>query len=159
MAIANGKYDILYVMNKASIYIFVAVIIVVVAFFVYRYLTNTSAVANMDVSPFIAYAKQQSCADERNELYLINGVSAFGDNAVFNARAGNCADYAYANVLFLHGSLTPVCSSSDSIAGPQKKCTTEDPEATEAFDAIIKNLDKTNFGFDPKNVAVVKIPF
>ena len=87
---------------------------------------------------FIKMARESICADLTNRLYVIDGKQ------VFWHRAGNCPDMSYGYTLF---GLTPeqrLCSTSDSIAGPQISCSDESQRAL--HDTITRNLDKPDLG-------------
>ena len=68
---------------------------------------------------FIDVAKSAECADQRNDLYLID------NSLVFWAKQGRCADGGYGYVLYGKTPSDRLCYIGDSIAGPQTSCTTE----------------------------------
>jgi hypothetical protein len=90
------------------------------------------------VSEFIKVAQEESCADVRNRLYLIDGKHVFWD------RAGTCADNSYAQRLFGASPEAVLCQVHDSIAGPRSFCSDEKSRAM--FETIQKNLDKADLG-------------
>lgn len=87
---------------------------------------------------FISMARDASCADQRNRLFVIDRKLVLWD------RAGNCADASYARVLYGAQPSIQLCSSADSIAGPRTGCTDESKRAL--FDTMLKNLDKADLG-------------
>lgn len=87
---------------------------------------------------FISMARDAGCADQRNRLFVIDQKLVLWD------RAGNCADAAYAQVLYGAQPSIQLCSSADSIAGPRTSCTDESKRAL--FDTMLKNLDKADLG-------------
>ncbi|SFV03561.1 protease complex subunit PrcB family protein [Pseudoduganella namucuonensis] len=87
---------------------------------------------------FIKMARDASCADVRNKLYVID------DHQVFWDVAGNCADASYSHALYGPQPQLKLCSSGDSIAGPRTSCA--DERYREMFDTIVKNRDKADLG-------------
>lgn len=90
------------------------------------------------VSEYIKLAQDASCADARNNLYLVD------DKYVFWDRAGQCADASYAQTLMGANPQAVLCQSGDTIAGPRTVCT--DDAARGLFDTMLKNLDKADLG-------------
>lgn len=93
----------------------------------------------IDLGPFKELARSSSCADKSNRLFLID------DRLVFWDRDSQCADAAYARVLYLGSVDHVVCDLHDSMAGPQRSC--QDPDAdTALFDIMIENLGAPDLG-------------
>jgi hypothetical protein len=94
--------------------------------------------ATLATAEFSAMARDGACADTRNRLFVIDGKGVFWD------RAGNCADAAYARILYGSSPQAVLCSAGDSIAGPQTSCT--DASARALFDTIVTHLDQDDLG-------------
>lgn len=92
----------------------------------------------IDLGPFVQLAEQSSCAQVRNELFLINR------RMVYWHREGNCPDAAYEQTLF--GKTTDVvyCRRHDSAAGPLRTC--EPGPYSLMFDTILANPDAPDLG-------------
>jgi hypothetical protein len=99
---------------------------------------------------FVARAQEESCADTRNRLFVIDNKQVFWD------RSGNCTDNAYARRLFGATPEALLCASSDSIAGPRTSCS--DDKARAMFDIIVKNLDQADLGLGSAH-KVEAVPF
>lgn len=95
----------------------------------------------INVEPFREMARASGCADVRNRLFLID------ERLVFWDRAGNCADAAYAQVLFSDSVDHQLCHLQDSIAGPMRGC--GDARYASMFDTITANADKPDLGLGP----------
>jgi hypothetical protein len=93
--------------------------------------------------PFIESARGAYCADVRNRLFLIDDAMVLWD------RAGRCADNGYQQVLYGRTPGEVLCSSSDSIAGPMKRC--EAPSYAEIFEVMIAHLDTPGLGLGPEH--------
>jgi len=104
----------------------------------------------MDLAPFQEMARQGSCADIRNRLFLIDGQWVFWD------RAGRCADAAYSQTLFGATVTDRLCDFHDSIAGPLKRC--QEERYRQMFDTLIAHLDEPDLGLGPQH-QVQSIPF
>lgn len=89
----------------------------------------TAIPTDIDLSPFISRAQNATCADRQNALYLVD------NQYVFWSVAGDCADASYAVYMFDARTQAEVCSSYDSIAGPQTACTDETTKAL--FDQLM----------------------
>lgn len=98
--------------------------------------TNTSQV---DLEGFRKLARESSCADVSNRLFLIDNRFVFWD------RDSKCADAAYSRTLYDRKPDTMLCNLMDSIAGPQRACHGDAPSAA-MFDTIVDNLDKPDLG-------------
>lgn len=87
---------------------------------------------------FVAMASSSSCANLRNQLFVIDEQMVFWD------KAGTCADAGYAQILFGATPQQELCSRMDSIAGPRQHC----PQTQHAslFATITQNLDKPDLG-------------
>ena len=94
--------------------------------------------AAIDTSKFVELAQNDSCADIRNRLFVID------NRYVFAERAGNCADASYSYSLYGSTPEPVLCSQADSIAGPRLSCT--DDKAKALFDVIVKHLDAADLG-------------
>jgi hypothetical protein len=99
---------------------------------------------------FIADAQQVGCADVRNRLYVIDQKYVFAD------RAGNCADLAYTRTLYGATLQASLCTESDSIAGPNLRCT--DASVKPLFDTILANRSAADLGLGPTH-SVSKVLF
>lgn len=87
---------------------------------------------------FTAMAKEASCADLSNRMFLID------NKQVFWARTGNCADNSYGFTLFGATPEQTLCTAMDTIAGPRTMCS--DERYRELFATASKNLDKPDLG-------------
>lgn len=95
----------------------------------------------IDRVAFLALAQGASCAERKNRLWIIDGKQVFWD------RAGNsCPDANWSQTLYGASPDKRLCSSMDSIAGPQTRCDDESKRAL--FDTIVKNADAANLGLD-----------
>ncbi|MFC2154930.1 hypothetical protein ACFLRB_00365 [Acidobacteriota bacterium] len=95
-------------------------------------------VNELDLSPFIEMARNASCADISNRLFVID------DSLVLHDRAGNCPDNSYGVRLFRDTPDQVLCKFNDSIGGPVKII---DNEAyRQMFETIINNLDQADLG-------------
>jgi hypothetical protein len=105
--------------------------------------------SDFDLEPFRELARDASCANIVNRLFLIDREMVFWD------RRGNCMDASYAHTLYGGTVDTILCYDGDSIAGLQYSC--EDP-FKEMFDTITANLDESDLGLG-ENHKVEKISF
>jgi hypothetical protein len=96
------------------------------------------APAALAMAEFQAMARDASCTENRNRLFIIDGKQVLWDHA------GNCADAAYEQVLFGDKRETVLCTSGDTIAGPRTSCS--DAASRTMFETIVKNLDKADLG-------------
>jgi hypothetical protein len=96
------------------------------------------APAALAMTGFHAMARDASCTENRNRLFIIDGKQVLWDHA------GNCADAAYGQVLFGAMLETVLCTSGDTIAGPRASCL--DAASLGMFETIVKNLDKADLG-------------
>nr|WP_315487182.1 protease complex subunit PrcB family protein [uncultured Undibacterium sp.] len=89
-------------------------------------------------SDFINLAKDASCANIKNRLFVIDQKQVFWD------KAGSCADAAYSQTLYGATPQTILCSNADSIAGPRLTCS--DTSSESLFKTMLRNLDKADLG-------------
>jgi hypothetical protein len=94
--------------------------------------------AALATTDFQAMARDASCSENRNRLFVIDGKQVLWDHA------GNCADASYGQVLFGAKTDAVLCTSGDTIAGPRTSCL--DAASLGMFDTIVKNLDKADLG-------------
>jgi hypothetical protein len=99
---------------------------------------------------FIQVAQQQSCADTKNHLFIIDGKEVFWD------RAGSCPDNAATQRLYGSNPQTILCETSDTLAGPRTFCAND--EARKLFETIQQNVDAPGLGLDSTH-KVEYIPF
>jgi hypothetical protein len=99
---------------------------------------------------FIEVAQQQSCADTKNHLFVIDGKEVFWD------RAGNCPDNAATQRLYGANPQTVLCETSDTLAGPRTFCAND--EVRKLFEIIQQNVDAPGLGLDSTH-KVQYIPF
>lgn len=99
-----------------------------------------------------------SCADIRNRVMLIRQPAGLPDHVMLLDQAGNCSDASYRQVLYggKEGS-TVLCSSADSIAGPQKICPVASHAAT--FETILANLQAPDLGLGAGFEVIQLYPF
>ncbi len=99
----------------------------------------------------VRQASSATCADRRNKLYLIDNKYVFWD------RAGNCPDNSYSQSLMDSNPAAPLCSASDSIAGPIVRCT--DDSVRSLFDTMRANADQVDLGLGPTHtVKLIDVP-
>ncbi len=108
---------------------------------------QTTNSPRLDVEPFKKLARETSCADVKNRLFVID------DRLVFWDRESRCADAAYARTLYDRKPETVLCHLMDSIAGPQRSCSGGEL-FTIMFDTILDNLDKPDLGLGPEHTVV-----
>lgn len=102
---------------------------------------NTNAkLSEIDEQNFTEMAKKAGCADNRNDMYVID------DKMVFWAKEGSCMDASYGFGLYGNTKDQILCSSGDTIAGPRESCS--DENYYEMLNTITKNLDGENLGLD-----------
>ena len=87
---------------------------------------------------FITRAREASCNETRNRLYVIDGKQVLWDHA------GYCADASYEQVLYGDKPDTVLCTHGDTFAGARTTC--QDGSARTLFETIIQNLDKPDLG-------------
>lgn len=93
---------------------------------------------SLALGDFITRAREASCNETRNRLYLIDGKQVLWDHA------GYCADASYEQVLYGDKPDTVLCTHGDTFAGPRTTC--QDGAARTLFETIIQNLDKPDLG-------------
>ena len=106
--------------------------------------------ADFDLQPFQDLARNATCAEQRNELFLIDG------ELIFWNRVGDCADASFCEQLFGMEPADLQCGHCDNIAGPWLECW--DATHEDLFLIIIENLDEPDLGLGPGHV-VEPIPF
>lgn len=89
-------------------------------------------------SDFVNLAKDASCANIKNRLFVIDQKQVLWD------KAGSCADAAYSQSLYGPTPQTLLCSNADSIAGPRLNCSDKSNESL--FKTMLGNLDKADLG-------------
>jgi hypothetical protein len=110
--------------------------------------------SSVDTAGFIKLAQSATdCADRKNRLWLIDGKQVFWDRA-----ATGCPDMNWSQKLYGANPQAMLCSSADSIAGPQASCANETMRAL--FDTITKGADAPNLGLDSshKVEAIIFVP-
>jgi hypothetical protein len=98
----------------------------------------TEESGEIDLTPFIEQARNSSCADLQNRLFLIDRQLVLWD------QLGSCVDASYAQTLYRNNLDEVLCENRDSIAGPQKWY--YDSNYKDLFDTILSNLDKEDLG-------------
>jgi hypothetical protein len=106
--------------------------------------------SQVDLEAFKSLARQKSCADKINRLYLIDG------RLVFHQVEGSCSDAAYAYTLYGASPSDVKCRLADSIGGPQRSCT--DPSESGLFDTIVGHLSQPDLGVGSGHT-VAAVPF
>ena len=101
------------------------------------FISPTPMEISLDISLFIEMARNASCADVKNRLYVID------NRLVFWTSVGNCDDAGYAHILYGATPQEKLCSLADSFVGPQRSC---QPEQDAMFQTILDNLDKPDLG-------------
>ena len=102
--------------------------------------TSGEKPAKLNTDPFVKLAVESPCAERINHMWVID------QTWVFWYRAGNCADNAYAYRLYKLSPDKEVCAQSDSIMGPQTRCS--DPGQLEFFAGLVRNAEQANLGLD-----------
>ncbi len=105
---------------------------------------------NVDLEAFKSLARQTSCADRVNRLYLIDA------RLVFHQAEGRCSDAAYAYTVYGTSPSDVKCKLADSIAGPQRSCA--DTTLSGLFDTILGHLGQTDLGLGSDHT-VAAVPF
>lgn len=100
--------------------------------------SNTTGATTMSTAAFIKMAKESSCHQIRNQLYLIDNAVVFWD------RIGQCPDNAHEQTLFGSTPDRILATSHDSIAGPMVKVNDEKYRAM--FDTIMAHRDTPGLG-------------
>lgn len=103
------------------------------------------------VSEFVKMAQDESCADTRNRLFLIDGKHVYWD------RVGKCPDNSYAQRLFGATTQTVLCETTDSIAGPRTFCTND--AARKLFDTIQQHRELPDLGLAAAGHKVEQVQF
>lgn len=98
----------------------------------------------IDVDGFRRLAREATCSESANRLYVID------DRYVFWRREGNCPDNAFAHTLFGRSPEDILCRTGDSIAGPMTSCVKGAPRAL--FDTVRANMDREDLGLSPDRV-------
>ncbi|MFE3845420.1 hypothetical protein ACFL1L_00980 [Thermoplasmatota archaeon] len=106
-------------------------------YIIYVYETDETSI-ELDV--FRDMAKNASCSDIANKLFVID------NQMVFWIIEGNCPDASYSYTLFGNNPDEILCKKFDSIAGPQEQCLNDDSQ--EIFQIIIDNIDADNLGLN-----------
>ena len=107
--------------------------------------------APIATNDFLSLAKDASCANVKNRLFLIDQKYVLWD------KSGSCADASYSQQLFGNSPQNLICSNADTIAGPRTTCT--DPTIESLFKVIIQNLDKADLGLgNSHQVQTIAIP-
>jgi hypothetical protein len=101
----------------------------------------------IDLQPFIARATSVGCADQRNQLYVID------DQLVLWITRGSCADASHRTALFGHTPDDFRCDLHDSIAGPLRTCI--DASVRPMFDIILANDQAPDLGLGPDHRVVL----
>ncbi|MFZ6799624.1 hypothetical protein [Undibacterium sp. Di24W] len=102
-------------------------------------------------SDFINLAKDASCANIKNRLFVIDQKQVLWD------KAGSCADAAYSQTLYGATPQTLLCSNADSIAGPRLTCSDTNNESL--FKTMLGNLDKADLGLGSQHqVQQIMVP-
>jgi hypothetical protein len=96
----------------------------------------------VNLEPFRELARASDCADVYNRLFLIDRQLVFWD------RASQCADAAYARVLYGRTVEHLICDAHDSIAGPQRGCH-DAGRYSDMFDIMLQHLDAKDLGLGP----------
>ena len=135
--------------TKSIIIISIVVILFIIVgiYIIYFYETDESFI---ELNIFKNMAKNASCADITNKLFVID------NQMVFWSVEGNCPDASYTYTLYGRNPDEILCKKFDSIAGPQQRCNNKDYQ--EIFQIIIDNLDADNLGLD-NNHKVTEINF
>ena len=104
---------------------------------------STDSDDGINLSPFRMLAQEEECAQDRNNLYLIDS------NLVFWEREGGCPDNWFAQILYGESPTDIKCDYHGSIAGPVYVC--NDSTYHEMFQLIIADLDDDNLGLNSEH--------
>jgi hypothetical protein len=110
----------------------------------------TPPASSIDLVPFQEMARTAQCAEEVNNLFLVD------DSIVFWEIRGFCADASYSYMLFGSDPDALLCRYSDSIAGPQKDC--PDTSYQALFDTILEHSEDADLGLGSEHT-VQPVPF
>ncbi|MHB1355523.1 MAG: hypothetical protein ACYCZF_06065 [Anaerolineae bacterium] len=125
--------------SRSAIAILIALVIAVL--FILAGCTSSPGKPTVTADPLFTFkqmAREASCAELRNRLFLID------DRWVFWDTAGECPDAAYAQTLYDRSLDQVLCTLHDSIGGPVKKC--PDASYLGLFETITANLDQPDLG-------------
>jgi len=101
-------------------------------------MVSSAAQAAPDVQPFLAMARSNKCASQRNRLFLIDGKLVFWD------WSGGCSDARFGQVLYGGSTDSVLCVFKDSIAGQRKECRVSAYSAL--FETMLANIDRPDLG-------------
>ena len=101
---------------------------------------DASISPELNATAFIAIAKEASCANLRNRLFVIDQKHVFWDKASSHPNA------AFSQVLYGNTPQIILCSSADSARGPRTFYNDEDYRTL--FETIVQNLDKPDLGLN-----------
>ena len=93
--------------------------------------------ASLELKAFISLAENANCAEDRNQLYVIDG------QYVLHTTEGWCMDAGYDHTLYGFSVKEELCTLEDSFVGPLSKC---EPEFEQIFETILQNLDQSDLG-------------
>ena len=102
-----------------------------------RTVKATPTTINIHEVAFVSLAENTNCAEDRNQLYLIDG------QYFFHTTKGWCMDAAYAHTLYGATLQEKLCSLEDSFAGPLSTC---EPAFEEIFEIMVQHLDQPDLG-------------
>ena len=119
----------------------ITIVIILIAamsiFILYFYETDETS---LELNKFKDIARNASCADITNNLFVID------NKIVFWVVEGKCPDASYTYTLYGENPNEIYCKKYDSIAGPQEQCNNEDYQ--EIFQIITDKLGTDNLGLD-----------
>ena len=98
---------------------------------------STAQTNTIQLEPFISMAEDATCAESRNQIYLIDG------QYIFHSTEGWCMDAGYSHTLYEASLQERLCYQEDSFAGQLTSC---EPSLTELFEIILENLDQPDLG-------------
>jgi len=131
-----------------SIVAIVAVVAVVagVGIYVATRGDGSTGTVGIDLENFREMARNETWANIRNQLFVID------NKLVFWIVEGQRPDAGYGYFLFGNNTENIICSRTDSIGGPQEIC--NDNNYRDLFHTMINNLNASDFGLGPTHQVI-----
>ena len=108
--------------------------------------SNTNSAISLDLEPFKSLAKEATCTDVANDLYVIDNEMVYWEMGCHMADASGCS------ILYSRTPDEMLCRVCDNIMGPQTKC--NDESYREFFESL--NSGKSNLGLS-SSYTVIKV--
>jgi len=127
-------------MIKKTKWIIIAALVIILFSIICIYIIyfDKADETSIELDVFRDMAKNETCSDITNKLFLIDNKN------VFWIVEGNCPDASYSYTLFGRTPDEIICKLYDSIAGPQEQCF--DNNFQEIFQIIVDNINADDLG-------------